>query len=119
MPKTYGVEIHGRSVKINGNEVPNVASIHFSEDREHVSSTVVEVDGGFDFEGLSEVEFVFHPSSVEEAVRALKFYMQMEDEYRARVQEIIAMALGEYRADSVSDKRLAEIILSNVLDEIC
>lgn len=118
MNNTYGVKIHGRSVTINGVEVPNVVSVHFSESSEQSPRTVVEVDGEFDFEGLSGVEFVFHPSSIREAVQALAFYAQTDDAFSDRCEESVMRTLHELRNTHMSDTVVAQNIVERLLEDL-
>ena len=118
MSSSYGVKIHGRKVSVNGEEIPNVASVHYSNCADSVPRTVIEVDGDFDFEGLSNVEFVFHPSSIRDAVEALSFFVRMDRDFCKKFHGSIVSTLNEFDGEKLTSGDLANRIMTRLLEDL-
>lgn len=117
MSNSQGVEINGTKIKLNGQELSNVTSITYRADKDSLPTTTIEVDGDFDFKGLSGVEVALHPLTVYEAVKAIEFMVSLDDKFARKFKHSIVRVLDDMRNEKTCPNgELANMIMMAVLE---
>ena len=101
-------------VIVNGKEIQRVNHVDFNFDVSEIPQVTVEIVGGFDFEGMAEIQFDYSPYTVKESCKILRDeLMKHGDLYRAFSSSIYS-ALHDLKectwADEVSDIILDRLI---------
>lgn len=112
--KASGIEIHGHDIRVDGIHIPGVRAVSFSQDSESIPRTVIELDGDFDYTGLSGVEFVLHPISLREALRCLSLWSKFHPGFSEQIGAIARESVLAAGDDAVTGKK----ILQRFLEEL-
>ena len=92
--KTSGISLRGLDLRVDGIRIPGVKGIEFRQDAESVPRTVIELDGEFDYEGLSDIELAIHPASLVEALRIISLWSKFHEDFPEKIGELAAEITG-------------------------
>lgn len=106
--KASGIEIHGHDIRVDGIRIPGVRAVSFSQDSESIPRTIIELDGDFDYTGLSGVEFELHPISLREALRCLSLWSKFHPGFSEQIGAIARECVLGYVGDVSCGNRILQ-----------
>lgn len=107
-------------VIVNGREIQRVNHIDFNFDVSEVPQVNVGITGGFDFEGMAEIQFDYSPYTVKESCKILRDeLLKQGDLYNAFVSSINSVLMDGIQCEppNLMDRKAKQIMDRLIGDE--
>lgn len=101
----------------DGQEITRVRHIDANFETDEIPTVNFEIIGGFDFEGMADIQFDYLPYTVREACKILSEEISKNKDLRDGFISSIISALNEMPNEECYAEELAEQILNRIIGE--